>query len=259
MREEPTGARLCPNCANTIEGDATKCRYCKAELTADSVPQWLNRNEFDSELRISSKNSRKSFIPTKFIWPAVTLVLALVAFYVGGYIQRNESALTAQAYSKRLQTKDQMLQDQEAQLNRLRQELTDKSNQLAEAKAKLEQSQKEASATQKRLDLANREVARLNTSRPAAVARAGSRASDSARSSVAAGSARRSETGLYETIRETPVFETPSSQARVVSQIRGGTRINVVNSAGDWLEVRSKHGNPPGYVRSDSTRLIARN
>lgn len=259
MIQEPTGARLCPNCANTIEEDATKCRYCKAEFTADSVPQWLNRNERDSEPRISSKNNRKSLIPTKFIWPAVTLVLVLVAFYAGGYIQRNESALTAEAYSKRLQTKDQMIQDQEAQLNRLRQELNDKSNQLAEAKAKLEQSQKEASATQKRLDLANREVARLNASRPVAVAKAGSRASDSAHSSAPVGTSRRNEVGLYETIRETPVFETPSPQARVVSQIRGGTRINVVNFAGDWLEVRSKHGNPPGYVRSDSARLIARN
>ena len=257
MIQEPTGARLCPNCANTIEEDATKCRYCKAELTADSVPQWLKRNE--REPRISSKNGRKSLIPTKFIWPAVTLILVLVAFYVGGYIQRNESALTAQAYSKRLQTKDQMIQDQEAQLNRLRQELNDKSNQLAGAKAKLEQSQKEASATQKRLDLANREVTRLNTSRPVAVAKASSRPPDSARSSAPVVTARRNEAGLYETIRETPVFETPSSQARVISQIRGGTRINVVKSAGDWLEVRSKHGNPPGYVRSDSARLIARN
>jgi hypothetical protein len=37
-----------------------------------------------------------------------------------------------------------------------------------------------------------------------------------------------------------------------------GTRINVVSAAGDWLEVRSKHGNPPGYVRSDEARPIAR-
>lgn len=26
----------------------------------------------------------------------------------------------------------------------------------------------------------------------------------------------------------------------------------------DWLEVRSKHGNPPGYVGSDDARLIGR-
>jgi hypothetical protein len=32
--------------------------------------------------------------------------------------------------------------------------------------------------------------------------------------------------------------------------------INVVSSAGGWLEVRSKRGNPPGYVRSDDARLI---
>jgi len=25
----------------------------------------------------------------------------------------------------------------------------------------------------------------------------------------------------------------------------------VVRSAGDWLEVRSKHGKPPGFIRRD--------
>jgi hypothetical protein len=27
--------------------------------------------------------------------------------------------------------------------------------------------------------------------------------------------------------------------------------INVVGSQGDWLQVRSKHGKPPGYIRRD--------
>src|SRR5262249_37394994 len=64
------------------------------------------------------------------------------------------------------------------------------------------------------------------------------------------------EPGVYETTRETPVYENPSSTSRVISQISRGTRINVVSSSGNWLEVRSKHGNPPGYVRSDDARLI---
>ncbi|HEX7233354.1 MAG TPA: SH3 domain-containing protein, partial [Candidatus Binatia bacterium] len=64
--------------------------------------------------------------------------------------------------------------------------------------------------------------------------------------------------GVYETVRETSVYDNPSPQGRVISQIRGGTRINVVSSGGNWLEVRSKHGNPPGYVRSDDARLVSR-
>jgi uncharacterized protein YgiM (DUF1202 family) len=70
--------------------------------------------------------------------------------------------------------------------------------------------------------------------------------------------ARTAEAGVYETTRPTSVYENPSSGSTVISQIDKGTRINVVGSRGDWLEVRSKRGNPPGYVRSDDARQIAR-
>ncbi len=66
------------------------------------------------------------------------------------------------------------------------------------------------------------------------------------------------EPGVYETTRATAVYEGSSSVSRVVSPITRGTRINVVSSAGDWLEVQSKRGNPPGYARSDDARLIGR-
>ncbi|HZA56243.1 MAG TPA: SH3 domain-containing protein, partial [Candidatus Udaeobacter sp.] len=69
---------------------------------------------------------------------------------------------------------------------------------------------------------------------------------------------RTAEPGVYETTRATSVYENPSSASRVISQISSGTRINVVSSAGGWLEVRSKRGNPPGYVRSDDARLTDR-
>jgi hypothetical protein len=54
------------------------------------------------------------------------------------------------------------------------------------------------------------------------------------------------------------VHEEPSGSSRVLSQIVPGTRINVVRSVGDWLEVRSKQGNPPGFVRLDDAKFIAR-
>ena len=85
------------------------------------------------------------------------------------------------------------------------------------------------------------------------------RAPDTAASIPAAPAARRTaEPGVYETTQATSVYENPSSTARVISQIGRGTRINVVSSAGEWLEVRSNRGNPPGYVRSDDARLIGR-
>src|SRR5207244_4988856 len=86
-----------------------------------------------------------------------------------------------------------------------------------------------------------------------------SRAPGAAAPLTAPAAARRTaEPGVHEAIQATSVYEGPSSASRVISQIKRGTRINVVRPAGDWLEVRSKRGNPPGYVRSDDARPIGR-
>lgn len=60
---------------------------------------------------------------------------------------------------------------------------------------------------------------------------------------------------LYETVRSTAVFEEPSASSRKVSTIPSGIRVRVVGSTGDWLEVRSKEGRPPGFIRSDDAVL----
>lgn len=258
IEQSATDVRLCPNCANTIEESAEKCPYCKAEFSADFVPHWLNRTGPVSDRPSDLKRIKKSPIPARFVWPAAGLVLVLAAFYAGGYVQRRQTALTAEAYSKHLQTRDQMIQAQETQMSRLRQQLTDNTNQLAELKTKLDQNQKTLAATQQRLGAANREVDRLNASRSNAATRSTSRAAAASSRSYPTPlpGPRQSEPRVYETVRATPVYENPSPQARVISQLGGGTRINVVNSSADWLEVRSKHGNPPGYVRSDDARQL---
>ena len=198
-------------------------------------------------------------IPAKFIWPAAMLVVALIAFLAGVYSQRSAQLLSSQADLKQLQTKDQMIQSQEAQLAQTRQQLGESSNQLAEMKTKLAESQKELTLTKQRLGAAPRKFDRLNASRSVAVRKTASRVPDTAASFPAPAVARRTaEAGVYETTRETSVYDGPSPASRVISQIGRGTRINVVSSAGDWLEVRSKHGNPPGYVRFDDARLIGR-
>jgi hypothetical protein len=254
-----TRTRLCPYCANSIAEDATDCSYCKADFSSQLAPQWLKRDEPSSEPRISPGNHKRSSIPSKFIWMAAMLVVALIAFFAGGYIKRNQLLLSSQANLKQLQAKDQMVQSQEAQLAQTRQQLNENSKQLAEMKTKLEESQKELSATQQRLRVATREVDRLNASRSPAVRRTASRAPDKAASLPQPVAARRTAgPGVYETTRPTSVYENPSSASPVISQISGGTRINVVSSAGDWLEVRSNRGNPPGYVRSDDARLIGK-
>ena len=62
--------------------------------------------------------------------------------------------------------------------------------------------------------------------------------------------------GVYETLRPTPVYENPSASARVVANIPGNTRVSVVSTSGEWLEVHSRRGNPPGFIRRDDATLI---
>ena len=247
--------QLCPYCANSIEEDATSCPYCKADLVSQFVPQWLKRDESLSETGGASVR-KKLLVPGSLIWLAVVLVTGLAAFLIGGRLQRAQLSQLSQDNVKELQAKDQMIQSLEKQLDQTRQEFKDNSTQLAEAKAKLEESQKNLSTTQERLNTARREADRLSASQTQARTRTVSRSADPQPPPVAPPQRRVADAGLYETTRATAVYEDPSSSARVVSQINKGTRINVVNSTGDWLEVRSKHGKPPGFVRADDARLV---
>jgi hypothetical protein len=69
-------------------------------------------------------------------------------------------------------------------------------------------------------------------------------------------SRRAANPGTYETVRTANVFEEPSATAKVVADIPSGTRVNVVSSKGDWLEVHSKRGNVPGFIRRDDATFI---
>jgi hypothetical protein len=69
---------------------------------------------------------------------------------------------------------------------------------------------------------------------------------------------RRADAGTYETLRETSVFETPAASSRIVAKIPGGVRVNVVGATGNWLEVRSKSGNPPGFIRRSDATFVER-
>ena len=255
--ESTAQTRLCPYCANSIAEDAADCPYCKADLSSQFTPQWLKRDGQSAPPRLGPDKHKRFSIPAKFIWIAAMLVVALVAFFAGGYRQRSELSLSSQANLKQLQGKDQMIQSQEGQLAQSRQQLNDASNQLAEMKTKFEASQKELLLAQQRVSAAAHPIDRPTASRAPVARRTASRATDASGSQSPAATARQTAApGVYETTRATTVYENPSSAARVISQIGGGTRINVVSSASGWLEVRSKRGNPPGYVRSDDARQI---
>ena len=85
------------------------------------------------------------------------------------------------------------------------------------------------------------------------------RAADSLAAPPSPARARRAiEPGNYETMRAAPVYEKPAGSARVVTRIAKGTQVTVVRSIGEWLEIRSKHDNPPGFLRADDVSLISK-
>jgi hypothetical protein len=65
--------------------------------------------------------------------------------------------------------------------------------------------------------------------------------------------------GTFQTVRPTQVFSEPSENSALVAEIGKGTRLNVVDSMDGWLEVRSKHGRPPGFIRQETAVRIPSN
>ena len=65
--------------------------------------------------------------------------------------------------------------------------------------------------------------------------------------------------GIFETVRPTQVYTGPSENSALIADIGPGIKLNVVNSVYGWLEIRSKRGRPPGFVRQEATVRIALN
>jgi len=66
-------------------------------------------------------------------------------------------------------------------------------------------------------------------------------------------------TGTYEITRSSRVHVAPSEFSESMGEIEPGVRVNVVNSKNGWLEIHSKHGRPPGFIRKEGARLAAQN
>jgi hypothetical protein len=249
--------RLCPNCANSIALDTLTCPYCRASLSAAPMPQWPSQ---DKDSPVASVKPAKSAIPlgSKLILVLGVLVFGLGVFLVGGHSERSDLAPLLEAKEKALQASEQKLKALEAQLAQTGEELKVSTAQLEELKTKLNVREMSLAAAQQKRKDAEREVNRL-ASRPApALPPVRSRAQSPALPPPPPTPAARRilEPGLYETVRATDVHEEPLSSSRVLNRIGGGTEITVVRGLGQWLEVRSKHGNPPGFVRTDDAKFV---
>jgi len=254
-----TDTRLCPHCANSIPADAAKCTYCKAEVEA--APQWPTRE--DGGLEPGSKTHSQKVPKSAKAALLVGIVLSVIGLVLmGRAILGQESSSETRQFAeekvKELQDKEQKIQALEGQLAQVRQEFTDSSSQIAALKGKLEENEKELSATRQRLEIASREINRLTTRSAASTSPPPSRPADRAPSPAPLPGRRPAEPGIYEAIRATEVHEDPAASSRIVSQIRKGTKVAVVRSVGEWLEVRSKHGKPPGFISRDDAMFVGR-
>lgn len=66
--------------------------------------------------------------------------------------------------------------------------------------------------------------------------------------------------GTYRVVRATRVYAAPSEISRSLGDIEPGINVNVVDARNGWLEIHSKHGRPPGFIRREAAaRVTGRN
>lgn len=66
--------------------------------------------------------------------------------------------------------------------------------------------------------------------------------------------------GTYEVIQPGRVYASPSELSRPLGDIEPGVKVNVVDARAGWLEIHSKHGRPPGFIRHEvAVRIGAAN
>ncbi len=159
---------------------------------------------------------------------------------------------------------DPRIQELAADVERLRKENDANANHVKDLEGKLADTRNELAAVQQKLKAAQKQLAHAPAAaaplaRDRAVALAPSTTQPPRDRSVASAPPappqspprRATEAGQYEVVRDTALLEKPSSSAREVALVQRGIIVNVVSSVGEWYEVRSKYGKPPGYIRRD--------
>ncbi len=260
MAQPTNQAKLCPHCANSVALEALKCPYCKAELSAAPSQDWVVGSTANKEQAETHAVFRGEKRATKSL--AIAAAVLLLGIFAGavwlGQRPSGDSALGLAEKSQELQEKEQTIKTLEAELAKLREGNQGSSSQTDALKNKLAESQKDLAAMEKKLAEANREIERMSSTQPAAAPRANPLPANPPPPPASTPARRAAEPGIYETLRSTSVYEEPSSSARVLTQVERATRVTVVRSVGDWLEVRSKRDNPPGFIRADDAMFIGR-
>ena len=150
------------------------------------------------------------------------IAFALVVFLAWAFWTPNDRGSLAQQEEK--------IRDMEDRIARLQKELEDSSKQIASLQAGSDEPTR-----------ARRFQRNTNNSRREETRRADQNLSSER---------------FYQTVRSTSVFEEPSASSQKVGSIPNGTKVRVVGSKDDWLEVRSKQGRAPGFIRRDDAVLM---
>jgi len=259
MAQATIQTRLCPHCANSIALDTLTCPYCKASLTtAATMPQWPTPDDEPPAVKVELQRVGMP-LGSKIILGLGLFMFALGVYLVGGQNERSDLAPQLDAKEQELQDRDVKIKSLEDQLAQARQELKGSAARLEELKTIIAEREKSLAAAQRQAKDSRREVERLATRGASApLPPAQSRAPVQTMPQPAPAARRAFEPGLYETVRSTAVHEEPLSKSRVLTRISVGTQITVVRGVGEWLEVRSKHGKPPGFVRTDDAKFVGR-
>lgn len=61
--------------------------------------------------------------------------------------------------------------------------------------------------------------------------------------------------GTFEITQLSRVYAALSEFSQLVGDIEPGVKVNVVNGKDGWLEIHSKYGRPPGFIRRESARV----
>ena len=200
-------------------------------------------------------------IPRHYLYVVFLLLLAVGAILAWNYAAGKKGepdgvAGALEGRNRELEERERRVQALEGQVAQLRKELDASSRKVAELQDRLDDTRRALSSTEQKLRSAVRQAER--PAAPAAPQPQDKSASRVPEPSPSSGWRRPAEPGAYEVIRSTSVFAEPSEASRKVSAVKRGTRVTVVGSVGDWLEVRSKHGNPPGFIRRDDAMFVER-
>ena len=151
------------------------------------------------------------------------IAFALVVFLAWAFWAPNDRGSLAQQEEK--------IRDMEDRIARLQKELEESSKQIASLQGGSDETTRARRSAQRNVNNSRRQETR--------------RADQNL-----------SSERFYQTVRSTSVFEEPSASSQKVGSIPNGTKVRVVGSADDWLEVRSKQGRAPGFIRRDDAVLM---